>query len=268
MFDDVTCCKCKVVKKRLSLGNYRYIDENGEHWRNRSCPSCSQKYLKEYRKVNNLFERKEALCDICKVLFLQRNANQRYCSKTCRKIGLVEYYRKKNGSVPKVYRTEKDVSCKFCSKTFKSNLSPKFCSRECFLHYKASIPKKVHKKKYPVNKQCLSCSSVYTATCSKNKYCPPCSIKAHKSRKKAANKAGKVKKVQRIPKWANLKEIELIYARCPEGHDVDHIIPLNGKNVCGLHVEYNLQYLSKEDNNLKRNSFDGTYDNNEWKNRR
>jgi len=58
------------------------------------------------------------------------------------------------------------------------------------------------------------------------------------------------------PKWANLEKIKQIYLNCPIGYHVDHIIPLNNKNVCGLHVEYNLQYLTAKENIKKSNKFD------------
>lgn len=62
-------------------------------------------------------------------------------------------------------------------------------------------------------------------------------------------------KLQAIPKWANLYSIREIYRICPKGYHVDHIIPLQGKNVCGLHVENNLQLLKAEDNLRKSNKF-------------
>jgi hypothetical protein len=61
---------------------------------------------------------------------------------------------------------------------------------------------------------------------------------------------------KRVPKWADLKEIKTIYDSCPEGYHVDHIIPLIGKNVSGLHVANNLQYLTPEENLRKGNKFE------------
>lgn len=60
----------------------------------------------------------------------------------------------------------------------------------------------------------------------------------------------------RTPKWADKKDIRRIYNNCPEGFHVDHIIPLRGKLVSGLHVSSNLQYLSAEDNLSKNNTFE------------
>lgn len=65
---------------------------------------------------------------------------------------------------------------------------------------------------------------------------------------------------QQTPAWADQKSIKQIYESCVimskkfnVDFEVDHIIPLRGKNVCGLHVESNLQLLEKSLNLSKRN---------------
>lgn len=69
------------------------------------------------------------------------------------------------------------------------------------------------------------------------------------------SKQQKVEIRQRTPIWANLEKIRLIYLNCPEGMHVDHIIPLKGTSVSGLHIENNLQYLLPKDNISKSNNY-------------
>lgn len=51
-------------------------------------------------------------------------------------------------------------------------------------------------------------------------------------------------------------EMLRIYQEVPDGMEVDHIVPLHGETVCGLHVPWNLQHLPMQDNRKKSNSFD------------
>jgi len=58
---------------------------------------------------------------------------------------------------------------------------------------------------------------------------------------------------QQTPRWADMKAIAAFYAACPPGYHVDHVIPLRGKTVNGLHVLENLQYLPAHENMRKHN---------------
>lgn len=60
---------------------------------------------------------------------------------------------------------------------------------------------------------------------------------------------------QSIPLWAEKNAIIEFYRNRPEGYHVDHIVPLNGKTVSGLHVLANLQYLPAAENLSKSNKF-------------
>ncbi len=65
----------------------------------------------------------------------------------------------------------------------------------------------------------------------------------------------RARKLQQLPVWADLEEIKAFYLNCPEGCHVDHIVPLKGKLVSGLHVRENLQYLPARENLSKRNIY-------------
>lgn len=80
-------------------------------------------------------------------------------------------------------------------------------------------------------------------------------IRSKSSKRRAA-------KINAVVPWTDDKEIKKVYAKAREmtkmsgiKYEVDHVIPLQGKMVCGLHVMDNLEIITKEKNREKRNYF-------------
>lgn len=70
-------------------------------------------------------------------------------------------------------------------------------------------------------------------------------------------------KLRRTPPWSNLDAMRGIYAEARRltaetgiQHHVDHVIPMQGELVSGLHVHTNLQILTGSENSKKRNRYD------------
>lgn len=67
---------------------------------------------------------------------------------------------------------------------------------------------------------------------------------------------------QATPAWADRKAIHRKYAKARKLslqtgilHSVDHVIPLLGRKVCGLHIAENLRVMTALENSRKSNSW-------------
>lgn len=78
----------------------------------------------------------------------------------------------------------------------------------------------------------------------------------------ARNAKRRAAQLRAIPPWADIGKIRVIYEMAAEmrasGFDVhvDHVVPLQGEMVCGLHVQTNLRIIHASANVAKGNSFD------------
>lgn len=92
-------------------------------------------------------------------------------------------------------------------------------------------------------------------------------------RNPARRKANKIKYLNRLasatPAWLTPQDWDAMNAVYEQArkltretgvrHEVDHIYPLNGKTVCGLHVPSNLQILTQAENVAKSNRYAELY---------
>jgi hypothetical protein len=89
--------------------------------------------------------------------------------------------------------------------------------------------------------------------------------KKYKDKSNANLALRRSKKLQRTPKWLTKEDKQFIILFYKEAHrlsketgtkyQVDHIIPLQGKTVSGLHVPANLQIIPAKENHSKSNKF-------------
>ena len=85
--------------------------------------------------------------------------------------------------------------------------------------------------------------------------------KNNKGAKLAINARRRASKLKATPMWADIQKIKHIYELAANWNEiwpedpvhVDHVIPLKGKNVFGLHTELNLRIIRATDNMQKSN---------------
>jgi len=133
----------------------------------------------------------------------------------------------------------------------------KFCSRSCSATFNNTAAPRRIAKLY----KCMVCETEFK---NKSKYCSnKCFDFGRRKYKTKEEQAEAIRKKVRAvsahyranvrnqtPPDADRKAIKEFYDNCPEGYEVDHIIPIS-KN--GMHTLSNLQYLTIRENRQKSN---------------
>jgi len=149
-------------------------------------------------------------------------------------------------------------------------------AKSCGCWHSEEITLRLKQPRIPVSeKRCPTCNVVKPASdfgkdasrpsclCSQCKHCKNVEYKRRNSAKVLSDTRFRKAHVKRAtPSWVNRKDIERVYELAAHitkstgvKHHVDHIVPLLGKNVSGLHVPWNLQPLPWKENLSKGRKF-------------
>lgn len=205
--------RCKLC---LKADNHQYFLDNRERCYRHSERFRTNNRSKTRQYIRNHYERNRD--------HLLKQAAERY------DIDKVREYRKNNKERINQYLLDNRKQISLRQKQYRINNSDKIKKQQREYYYNNKERLLANLKQWNV-----------TNAGSKN---------AHTAKRKA-------RLLNATPKWLTaeqMKQIEDIYKLAYEqGKAVDHIIPLQGKVVCGLHVPWNLQLLSKSENSAKSN---------------
>lgn len=164
---------------------------------------------------------------LCKKEYIKKRSDQNFCSNKCSK--------------KHFYDNNKELMLLRNKLNYKKFKLIRLNNAKNYYIINKEKKKKYKKKYYSINSEQIKQYVRNWRKINKNK------TNSYKAKRRCMLKNS-------IPKWANLKKIKDIYINCPFGYHVDHIIPINSKIVCGLHVENNLQYLTARENIIKKNN--------------
>lgn len=221
----ITCLHCK-----KDFDTYASREKQGAKF---CCKECADSYR---------YERVEIACESCGTKFIvarSRIGQARFCSNKCSR-----------AVVSQEQITRVDKSCKCCgapiSVTLGRSNRTNYCSRACAEKFMRG-PESPSWRGVGVYEYYIDDNGV--------------------EKKRKARDVGTAKTAKRnagakqaTPAWADQKKIRAIYKAARMlteltgvQHHVDHLVPLNGKTVSGLHNEFNLQAIPAIENLKKHN---------------
>ncbi len=270
-----TCCNCKQEKWVSEFGAKRKYPD-GLNYR---CKVCEQLYHKESKERKQNLVPEYKTCVDChsekpKAKFFSSATAKDSLSSRCKSC----FYQRRKERYDK-HRSDHN-GYKVCASCLVEKNVTEFCKANQYDGYykfcNSCVSVKKAKSREQVRyKTCSSCQLEKNATdFYKDKTtkdglastCKECTYRRRRAWQQVNHKRMRfytakyrATKHQAIPSWADQELLDYVYQQCPEGYDVDHIIPLQGTTVCGLHTPENLQYLPSSENSSKNNSLSEEY---------
>lgn len=232
-----TCSKCKQVKELTCFPRYR----RKEKWLTRAnCKVCQSRMTKEWRKKNKEYvkEYEKKYREDNKEVVLKRQQDWREKNRK----HISEYNKKKYWSDPEAHRIA-------AIESYYENLEE---NRKKAREY-ASLPENKERRKRNFERFVQENPEYYKDHYRRNSE----RYKEYQARRRQVKYASsslltenQIKQMQDIYWLA--RDLTIING---EPYEVDHIIPIKGEDICGLHVPWNLQVLPRDLNRAKRNKY-------------
>lgn len=211
--------------------------------KNKICPMC--KVTRDYSEYHKSKSTKDGLASNC---------------KSCRKI-ITKKSKQKTNSDKRYYEKNKDKIKKKVKKWKEENKEHVVVKR---------------KEYYEKNKKRI---------CEKNReWARDNRVRSNKIKKKYNDNNPHIRQATKAnrryqdrcctPRWYDKNEMKLLWdekleleKRTGISYNLDHILPIMNKNICGLNIPENIQIIPAYENRIKSNSFDWTIDNESWRDR-
>ena len=243
-----TCTTCK-IEKNLTEFHKHSGSKDGHHWKCKKCVALYQEELKtKYKKARDEMPEDWAIgktktctqCLVSKALgefqndVRAKDGHKPYCRK-CHK-----EYKDANKDKTAAYNVATKEHRKIkAAKYFQENKDEIYAYRK-----KKEVAEQ--RKKY-LKDNAEKIATQHKEWNSNNKGL----VRSHRAKRRASIKQATVP-------WADIEAINKIYDDCVRlieeygiEYQVDHIVPLQHEQVCGLHWEGNLRIITREENQSK-----------------
>lgn len=234
--------------RRRRAANPEHVKAIRQAWDRKNADRCREQDRVRYKELRKDKEWVEK----------QRQANRKSYEKhkAARQERCREYQRKRHADNPD--------HVKQLQKAWNEKNKDRIQARRRILRPNYKAQEELYRKRYlDINREKITKRNSQRYADNKEKYQERYREWSQKNLDKEAARAAKRRcmLLKATPPWADLKKIQSFYTEAKRltketgiAHHVDHIYPLKGKYVSGLHCEYNLQILTATENIRKGNT--------------